>query len=146
MVMTSSLQGCVTLVTLYFCLTEKAVRYIDEVLAATTIDEIFETNSIFHAGTSFTWPRAIFSKILVLEKKSRSQHARQLAEKPFQAPKIIFKSPKLIVQKRLSYVRLLKDKRFKFTFLGEPTFQVLVRGSSPPKNIKKNKNKYFFLI
>ena len=70
MVMTSSLQGCVILVTLYFCLTEKAVLYIDEVLAATTMDEIFETNSSFHLGTSFTWPKPIFSKILVLDKKA----------------------------------------------------------------------------
>ena len=71
MVMTSSLQeGCVILVTLYFYLTEKAVLYIDEVLAATTMDEIFETNSSFHVGTSFTWPKAIFSKILVLDKKA----------------------------------------------------------------------------
>ena len=53
--MTSSLQeGCVILVTLYFYLTEKAVLYIDEVLAATTMDEIFETNSSYHVGTSFT--------------------------------------------------------------------------------------------
>ena len=74
-------------------------------------------------------------KNLSFRQKSRSQHSRQLAEKPFQAPKIIFTSPKLVVQKWLSYAHLLKDKRFKFTFLGEPTFQVLVRGSSPPKNI-----------
>ena len=47
--MTSSLQGCVILVTLYFCLTEKAVLYIDEILAATTMDEIFETKSSLHS-------------------------------------------------------------------------------------------------
>ena len=31
------------------------------------------------------------------------------------------------------YGHLLKDKTLKFTFLRGPTFQVLVRGSSPPR-------------
>ena len=31
------------------------------------------------------------------------------------------------------YGHLLKDKRMKFTFLREPAFQVLVRGSFPLK-------------
>ena len=39
----------------------------------------------------------------------------------------------LIGQKLLSYGHLLKDERLKFTFLREPTLQVLVRGISPPK-------------
>ena len=38
---------------------------------------------------------------------------RQFARKPFQAPKILFKSPKLIGQKMLPYEHILKDKRFK---------------------------------
>ena len=49
----------------------------------------------------------------------RSQLPRYFLEKPFQAPKIIFKSPKLIGQEPLSYRHLLKDKRLKFTFLRE---------------------------
>ena len=72
-------------------------------------------------------------KNLNLRKKSRSQLSRHFPEKPFQAPKIIFKSPKLIGQESLSYGHLLKDKRLKFTFLREPAFQVLVRRSSAPK-------------
>ena len=68
-----------------------------------------------------------------LRKKSRWRLSRHFPEKPFQTPKIIFKSPKLIGQKSLSYAHLLKDKRLKFTFLRQPTFQVLVCGSSPPK-------------
>ena len=63
------------------------------------------------------------------KKKSRSQLSRQFAGKTFQAPKIIFKSPKL----SFSYGHLLKDRRLKFTFLTGPTFQVLLRGSSLPK-------------
>ena len=54
---------------------------------------------------------------------------RQIAEKPFQVPKIIFNSPKLIGQKSLSYVQVLKDKRLKFTFLRWLTFQLLLPGS-----------------
>ena len=46
----------------------------------------------------------------------------QFLEKPLQTPKIIFKSPKLIGQKSLSYEHLLKDKILKFKFLREPTF------------------------
>ena len=42
---------------------------------------------------------------------------QQLAGKPFQAPKIIFKSRKPIDQKCLSYAHRLKDKMLKFTFL-----------------------------
>ena len=61
------------------------------------------------------------------KKKSQSQLSRHFPEKPFQAPKIIFKSPNLIGQK------FDKRKRLKFTFLTVPTFQVLVRGSSPSK-------------
>ena len=66
-------------------------------------------------------------------KKSRLQLSRHFPEKPFQAPKIIFKSPELIGQELLSYGHLLKEKRLKFTFLREPTFQVLVGGSLAPK-------------
>ena len=60
--------------------------------------------------------------------------------------KIIFKSPKLIGQESLSYEHLLKDKRLKFTFLREPTFQVLVCGSSLSKKTLIDENRYFFLI
>ena len=70
---------------------------------------------------------------LNLRKKIRTQLSRHFPEKPFEAPKIITKSPKLISQESLSYGHLFKDKRLKFTFLREPTFQVLVRGSSPAK-------------
>ena len=44
-------------------------------------------------------------------------HLRHFPEKPFQAPKIIFKSLKLICQVLLSYGHLLRGKRLKFTFL-----------------------------
>ena len=44
----------------------------------------------------------------------------------FQAPKIIFKYPKLIGHMSLSYGHFLKDKRLKFIFLRGPTFQVYV--------------------
>ena len=60
--------------------------------------------------------------------------------------KIIFKSPKLIAQESLSYEHLLKDKRLKFTFLREPTCQVLVCGSSLSKKTLIDENRYFFLI
>ena len=40
-------------------------------------------------------------KNLNLRKKSRWQLSRHFSEKPFQAPKIIFKSPKLIGQESL---------------------------------------------
>ena len=80
------------------------------------------------AGISVTWPK-VFSKILIWE-----QRPIAIDEKPFQAPKIIFKSPKLIGQKSLLYGHLLKGKSLKFTFLTEPIFQVLLRGSSPSKN------------
>ena len=58
------------------------------------------------------WSKAAFSKVHFL------QH---FPEKPFQAPKIIFKSPKLIGQELLLYGHILKDKRLKFIFLREPT-------------------------
>ena len=61
------------------------------------------------------------------------QPLRQVPEKLFQAPKFIFKSPKLIGLKSLSDGHLLKDKRLKLKFLRGTSFQVLVRGSSPPK-------------
>ena len=48
-------------------------------------------------------------------KERRSQLSRHFPEKPFQAPETIFKLPKLIGQKFLSYGHLLKDKRLKFT-------------------------------
>ena len=65
----------------------------------------------------------------VLRKKADRNFRGTFPEKPFQAPKIIFKSPKMIGQKLLSYWHLLKDKILKFTFLRELTFKVLVRGS-----------------
>ena len=74
----------------------------------------------------------IFKNLNLRKKADRSFH---FPEKPFQAPKIIFKSPKLTGEESLTYGHLLKDKRLKFTFLREPTFQVLVRGISPPKKI-----------
>ena len=77
--------------------------------------------------------KSFFFKNVNLRKKKRSQLSRQFFEKPFQARKIIFKSPRLISQKSLSYGYLVKDKRLKFIFLRETTFQVLVRGSPPPK-------------
>ena len=84
--------------------------------------------------------KSLILKNLNLRKKSRSQLSRHFPEKLFQVPKIVFKSPKLIDQKSLSYGHLLKDKRLKFTFLREPTFQVLVHGSSALKKW------YFFII
>ena len=72
-------------------------------------------------STLVTWPKAVFSKILIQEKKPIATFTA-LPEKLFQAPKIIFKSPKLVCQKSLPYERLLKDKRLKFTFLRQSTF------------------------
>ena len=72
-------------------------------------------------STLVTWPKPVFSKILIQEKKPIATFTA-LPEKPFQAPKIIFKSPKLVCQKSLSYERLLKNKRLKFTFLRQSTF------------------------
>ena len=66
---------------------------------------------------------------------TKSQILRQFSEQPLQAPKIIFKSPKLIGQKSLSYGHLLKDKRLKFGcwslhfWEGLVAIQVLVRKS-----------------
>ena len=67
-------------------------------------------------------------------------------KKLFQAPKIIFKSPKLIGQKSLSYGHLLKNKTLKFTTLRESIFQVFLHRSSPPKKTLINENMYFFSI
>ena len=72
-------------------------------------------------------------KNLNLRRKADRKLSGQFAEKPLQAPKIIFRSPKLIGQKILSYEYILKGKRLKFTILGGPTFQVLLRGNSPLK-------------
>ena len=72
----------------------------------------------------------IFKNLNLRKKADLSRH---FLEKPFKAPKIIFRSLKLIGQKSLSYGHLLKDKRLKFTFLRESTFQILVRGDLMPK-------------
>ena len=53
-------------------------------------------------------------KNLHLRKKSRSQLSWHFREKPFQAPKILFKSPRLIGQESLSYGHLLKDRSSHF--------------------------------
>ena len=94
-----------------------------------------------HIACTFIKKRLWHSK-----KKSRTQLSQHFPEKPFQAPKIIFKYPKLIGQKPLSYGHLLKSKRLKFTFLREPTYQVLVDQSSLPKKTQIDENRYFFLI
>ena len=73
------------------------------------------------------------SKNLNLRKKSRSQLLWKFPEKPFQGPKIIFKSPRLIGQKSLSYGHLLKDKVLKLTFLGEPTLFTAKEDLNPQK-------------
>ena len=52
-------------------------------------------------------------KNLNLRKKA-DYNFRYFPEKPFQPPKIIFKSHKLIGKMSLSYGHLLKDKRLKF--------------------------------
>ena len=65
-----------------------------------------------------------------LDLRKNAGLSRDFPEKPFQTPKIIFKSVKLIGQESLSNGHLLKSKILKFTFSREPTFQVLVRGSS----------------
>ena len=75
--------------------------------------------------------RRIF-KNFNLTRKIKTQILRQFAEKPFQAPKIIFEFPKLISQK-LSYGHLFKEEKLKFRFLRGRTFQVLLRGSLSPK-------------
>ena len=72
-------------------------------------------------------------KNLNLRKNADLNFRGTFREKSFQTPKLILKSPKLIGPESLSYGQLLKDKRLKFTFSREPTFQVLVRGSSAPK-------------
>ena len=71
----------------------------------------------------------------------------QFAEKSFQAPKIIFKYPKLIGQKSLSYGHLLKSQKTEVhIFETEPNFQVLLRRNSPPKKTFIHENLYHFLI
>ena len=55
-------------------------------------------------------------KNIHLRRKADRNFSRQFAGKPFQAPKIIFKSPKPIGQKALSYGHLFKDRRLKFAF------------------------------
>ena len=77
----------------------------------------------------------IFKNVNLKKKIKRSQLSRHSPEKPFQAPKIIFKSLKHIGQESWSYGHLLKDKILNFTFLREPVFQILVRGSLLPKKI-----------
>ena len=57
-------------------------------------------------------------------------------KKPFKAPKIIFKSPKLSDQKSLSYGHLLKYKRLKFTFLREPNFKIWYVGVHRLRRLK----------
>ena len=101
-----------------------------QTLSIITIINIY--SPIITIITSVTYQKPYFQKS-EFKKKSRSQLSQNFLEKPFQAPKIIFKSPKLIDQESLSYGHFLKDKRLKYTFLREPTLQVLLRGSSPPK-------------
>ena len=74
-----------------------------------------------------------------LKKKSRSQLSRRFAEKPFQAHKILLKSPKLIGQKLLSYECLLKDKRLKFTFLRRANLSGFATWEFTAKQDFKNK-------
>ena len=73
----------------------------------------------------------IFKNLNLRKKADRSlcgnflnNHFRQLK---------LYQIPQLIGQKSLSYGHILNGKRLKFTMLRESTFQVLVRGSSPPK-------------
>ena len=58
------------------------------------------------------------------------QPLRQVPEKLFEAPKFIFKSPKMIGLKSLSDGHLLKDKRLKLKFLRGASFH---HQSLPPK-------------
>ena len=57
-------------------------------------------------------------------KKGNRNFLSSLLEKKFQAPTIILKTPKLIRQILLLCGYLLRDKKLKFTFLKESTFQV----------------------
>ena len=70
---------------------------------------------------------------------------RQFPEKPFQAPKIIFKSPKLIGQKLLSYGHLLKDKRLKFTFVERANLSGFVTWKFTTKKDLNPQKQVFFL-
>ena len=70
---------------------------------------------------------------LIQEKKPIANFAAISLKTISGTSNFVLKSPKLIGQKSLSYGHLLKDKRLKFTFLREPIFQVLLRGSLPPK-------------
>ena len=56
-----------------------------------------------------------------------------ISEKLFQAPKITFKSPKLIGLEVTVIWALFKRQKIEVTFLREPTFQVLAHGSPPLK-------------
>ena len=70
---------------------------------------------------------------------------RQFPEKPFQASKIIFKSPKLIGQKLLSYGHLLKDKRLKFTFVERANLSGFVTWKFTTKKDLNPQKQVFFL-
>ena len=59
--------------------------------------------------------------------KRRSQFSLQFPEKPFQAPKIIFKFPKLIGWRSLSNGHLLKDKRLKCVYPSGHLFYFTVK-------------------
>ena len=90
-------------------------------------------------------PKSRISKNLNLRKKAGRKLSPHFPEKPFQAPKIIFKSPKLIGQRSLSYGHLLKDERLKFTFLRGPTFQVFGTWNFPAKEDLIRRKQVFLL-
>ena len=96
---------------------------------------MYRQNFCYRSHFSHVTKSRIF-KILNLKEKSRSQLSWHFPEKPsyIQIPQADW--PGVV----------FKDKRLKFTFSREPTFQVLVRGSSAPKKTQIDKNKYFFII
>ena len=73
-------------------------------------------------STLVTWPKAVFSKILIQEKKPIATFTA-LPEKPFQAPKIIFKSPSLFARSRCHMSAFWKTKDWSSHFWDSQPFR-----------------------
>ena len=93
---------------------------------------IKKVSKLIELGTSVTWPKAAFFKNLNLRKKVDRNFCDTFLKNRFRHLKL-YSNPPTDWPGVIVFGHLLKDKRLKFTFLRESTFQVLVRGSSLSK-------------
>ena len=84
-------------------------------------------------GTWVTWPKAVFSKKNNLRKKADFNFCGTFLKNRFRHLKLYSNLPSWLARSRCHMGIFWKTERLKFTFLRQPTFQVLVPGSSAPK-------------